>query len=174
MTASQVLTTPVECLDQFFQRSEGQWNSDRRYYTLPNGATKTIQSLVTVRFLPFGAQELTHLAQLHHLDQPLVCGSWVQWESQNVETQQTESKGETIFGALGTTLFRDRGYATTKPVTAQFKFMDPQTLHLRTEYNKNVFEEELKFIGQRYRTRQTVISRAGEQLMVGQYLEKRI
>jgi hypothetical protein len=37
-----------------------------------------------------------------------------------------------------------------------------------------VFEEEIKLIGEKYRTRQTIISRAGEQQMIGQYLEKRI
>jgi len=37
-----------------------------------------------------------------------------------------------------------------------------------------VFEEELKLIGREYRTRQTIISCAGEQQMIGQYLEKRI
>ncbi|MEH2096143.1 phycobiliprotein lyase, partial [Nostoc sp.] len=40
--------------------------------------------------------------------------------------------------------------------------------------NGSVFEEELKLIGSKYRTRQTIISRAGEQLMIGQYLEKRV
>ena len=49
-----------------------------------------------------------------------------------------------------------------------------KTLYLRTEYNGSVFEEELKLIGSKYRTRQTIISRAGEELMIGQYLEKRV
>jgi hypothetical protein len=51
---------------------------------------------------------------------------------------------------------------------------NPQTLCLRTEYNGSVFEEELKLIGDRYRTRQTIIARAGEQQTIGQYLEKRV
>jgi hypothetical protein len=45
---------------------------------------------------------------------------------------------------------------------------------LRTEYQGSTFEEELKLIGKNYRTRQTIISRAGEQQMIGQYLEKRL
>jgi hypothetical protein len=45
---------------------------------------------------------------------------------------------------------------------------------LRTEYNGSVFEEEFKLIGKIYRTRQTIISRAGEELMIGQYLERRL
>jgi len=77
----------------------------------------------------------------------------------------------TIFGVLGTRLYRDRGFATSKPVTAEY-FVNSQTVCLRTEYNGSVFEEELKLIGRNYRTRQTIISRAGEQQMIGQYLEK--
>ncbi|MDB9379302.1 phycobiliprotein lyase, partial [Nodularia sphaerocarpa] len=85
-----------------------------------------------------------------------------------------ESQGSTLFGVLGNILYRDRGFATSKPVTAKYYFPNPKTLCLRTEYNGSVFEEELKLIGSKYRTRQTIISRAGEQLMIGQYLEKRI
>ena len=79
-----------------------------------------------------------------------------------------------MFGVLGKTLYRDRGFATSKPVTAEYYFINPKTMCLRTEYNDSVFEEELKLIGRNYRTRQTIISRAGEQQMIGQYLEKRI
>ena len=46
--------------------------------------------------------------------------------------------------------------------------------HMYTPSTTKAFEEELKFIGSQYRTRQTIISRSGEQLMIGQYLEKRI
>jgi hypothetical protein len=45
---------------------------------------------------------------------------------------------------------------------------------LKTEYGGSVFTEELKLIGQQYRTRQTIISRAQEEIMIGQYLEKRL
>ncbi|NEP43050.1 MAG: phycobiliprotein lyase, partial [Okeania sp. SIO2H7] len=60
------------------------------------------------------------------------------------------------------------------PIIAGYHLSDPNTLCLRTEYNGSVFEEEIKQIGHKYRTRQTIISRAGEQKMIGQYLEKRI
>jgi hypothetical protein len=84
------------------------------------------------------------------------------------------SKGRTLFGAKGNILYRDRGFATTDPVSAVVTFSNPDTMALRTEYNNSVFEEEVKLVGTRYRTRQTIISRAGEQQMIGQYLEKRI
>jgi hypothetical protein len=47
-------------------------------------------------------------------------------------------------------------------------------MRLRTEYNNSSFEEEIKLIGSNHRTRQTIISRAGQEVMIGQYLECRL
>jgi CpeS-like protein len=161
---------------EFFQESQGFWRSERRYYTLPEGETKEMVSLISIEYLAAGSEQLGQLAQLHQLSDEisLTCGAKVIWESQNSVTNRKESKGSTVFGILGNIMYRDRGFATSKPVTAQYYFSNPQTLCLKTEYNGSVFEEEIKLIGNNYRTRQSIISRAGEQLMIGQYLEKRI
>ena len=44
---------------------------------------------------------------------------------------------------------------------------------LKTAYDNSSFEEEIRLIGDRTRTRQTIISRAGEEQVIGQYLEQR-
>jgi hypothetical protein len=161
---------------EFFRQSAGQWRSERRYYTLPDGDVKEMNSLITARFLEQGSPELIQLAKMHGLDDPtaMTCGAAVSWDSQNSVSNRKESKGSTLFGVIGSVLYRDRGFATSKPITAGFHFNNSDTLCLRTEYQGSVFEEELKLIGEKYRTRQTVISRLGEQQMIGQYLEKRI
>ncbi|MGC9524246.1 MAG: phycobiliprotein lyase [Limnospira sp.] len=160
----------------YLRRSDGDWQSERRYYTLPEGTTQEIISFITVRFLEPGSEELIRLAGLHGLadEMALDCGSHVTWESTDRISGRKQSKGSTLFGVSGSTLYRDRGFATPKPITAAYHMPDPNTLCLRTEYNGSVFEEEIKQIGDKYRTRQTIISRAGEQVMIGQYLEKRI
>ncbi len=169
-------TIQESLIARFFERSGGRWRSERRYYTLPEGKAQETVSLIAIRFLPLGSPELETLARLHELsdETQLECGAFVSWESTSVGTGREQSTGETIFGALGDILYRDRGFATTKPVTAQYHFANPETLCLRTEYGNSVFEEELKLVGSQYRTRQTIISRAGEQKMIGQYLEKRL
>jgi len=169
--------TNNDLIREFFQFTEGQWRSERRYYTLPSGPTQELVSLVTVEFLAPGHPELFKLGALHQLspaESEALCGSKVWWVSRDAVTDRKKSKGSTVFGALGDILYRDRGFATPKPVTAKFYLPNAQTLCLRTEYNGSVFEEEIKHIGQQYRTRQSIISRAGEQVMIGQYLEKRI
>jgi hypothetical protein len=170
------LSQTEDLIAAFFQESEGNWHSERRYYTLPQVEIKEIVSILTIKFLQPGREELRQLAQLHGLSHETIlsCGAKVSWESTESVSAKKQSKGETLFGALGNILYRDRGFATPKPVTAQYHFSTPQTLCLRTEYNDSVFEEELRLIGKNYRTRQSIISRAGEQLMIGQYLEKRV
>lgn len=178
MILNQLQSTALEAfVIEFFRQSEGEWNSQRRYYTLnPDVATQEVESHIKVRFLESGCPELCHLAQLHALspDVSLVCGTYVTWESNYTGKIRKPSTGSTIFGALGNILYRDRGFATSDPVCAIYNFSNPQTMTLKTEYSGSVFEEEIKLIGQQYRTRQTIISRAGQEQMIGQYLEKRI
>lgn len=169
--------SPESLVAEFFQQSVGSWKSQRRYYTLKNAEEpQEVVSSIAIEFLPQGHPQLIELAQLHDLDdkQLLICGSKVTWESSYTKQNRKPSQGSTVFGVLGNTLYRDRGFATPKPVTAQYYFTNPKTMCLRTEYNGCVFEEELKLIGDNYRTRQTIISRAGEEITIGQYLEKRI
>lgn len=160
----------------FFQRSAGNWRSERRYYTLKNDTVQEVVSLLTVRFLEQGCAELVHLAHLHGLadETALKFGAESTWESNYSGPSQKSSQGATVFGVLGTGLYRDRGFATTQPIIAQFSVSEARTMRLKTEYDGSAFEEELKLIGDQHRTRQTIISRAGKEIMVGQYLEKRL
>ena len=165
----------VTLLAEFFQQSAGEWHSERRYYTLQSDRTQEVESLLTIQFLQPGNAQLCELASLHELaESDVLCGAYCSWESNYRGPGQKQSTGTTVFGATETTLLRDRGFATTQPIVAQYYCPDSKLLHLRTEYNGSVFEEELKLIGSKYRTRQTIISRAGEEQMIGQYLEKRL
>ena len=161
----------------FFRKSEGSWRSQRRYYTL-NKETEPqeVESFLTVSFLDRGAPELIELAKSHEMAdlEILVCGTKVTWESNYTNQSRKPSTGSTVFGILGNKLYRDRGFATPKPIIATCSFTNPDTMCLRTEYNGSVFEEEVKLVGTQYRTRQTILSRAGKEITIGQYLEKRV
>ncbi len=161
----------------FFRKSEGSWKSQRRYYSLDRETEpQEVESFLTISFLETGTPELIELAQSHELEdlEMLVCGTKVTWESNYTNRNRKPSTGSTIFGISGNKLYRDRGFATPKPIIAICSFTNPDTMCLHTEYNGSVFEEELKLIGTKYRTRQTIISRAGEEITIGQYLEQRI
>jgi hypothetical protein len=162
----------------FFKQSSGRWQSRRRYYNLSNGSlangdTQEVVSDISIQFLEGDHCDLVSLSKRHNLSEPLIYGAKVTWQSSYITPSRKPSVGSTVFGIRGDVMYRDRGFATPKPVTAQYRFTGDRTMVLRTEYGGSVFEEELKLIGNNYRTRQTVISRAGEEIMIGQYLEKR-
>jgi hypothetical protein len=172
----QVNVSLEALIEEFFRQSEGNWQSQRRYYTLKSGEVEEVTSAISVIFLPQGHPKLVELAQLHELgnDEAFICGAYTTWESSYSRSFHKQLTGSTVFGVRGNLLYRDRGFATSKPVTAEYSLQDTKTMHLKTEYGGSVFEEEIKLIGSQYRTRQTIISRAGEEIMIGQYLEKRV
>lgn len=165
-----------QLVEAFFKASVGSWQSRRRYYTLESDKTEEVVSRLTIRYLAPGCEELQALERLHSLSKDITftCGSAVTWESHYASPSRKPATGSTLFGALDGLLYRDRGFATPKPIIAQFDFRDEHTMRLNTEYNHSSFEEELKLVGTQYRTRQTIISRAGEEQMIGQYLERRL
>ena len=159
---------------EFFQDSVGHWRSERRYYTLSKDVIQEVVSHLRISFLEGGSSELAALSEAHGLSRDaLPHGVSISWESEYLDNQKRVT-GSTVFGVLGNLLYRDRGFATPKPVTAHYSFPRDRTMVLRTEYSGSVFEEEVKLISSNYRTRQTIISRAGEEQMIGQYLERRL
>jgi CpeS-like protein len=176
-TPPQFTQYSIESLvEDFFRETEGNWRSERRYYTLKSGEVEEVISEITIAFLSKGSTELFQLAQMHELDDAtgLICGSQVSWVSNYSQPGRKPVTGSTVFGIRENILYRDRGFATSKPVAAEYLMREAKTMHLRTEYGGSAFEEEIKLIGSSYRTRQTIISRAGEEIMIGQYLERRV
>lgn len=178
MVLAQTTNTSLQSLvADFFRSSEGDWISQRRYYSLNKDVEpQEVESQLSISFLTQGTPELIELAKSHKLEnlEALICGTKVTWESNYTNQNRKPVTGSTVFGIKGNILYRDRGFATPKPVTAVYSFTNADTMSLRTEYNSNVFEEEIKLVGEKYRTRQTIISRAGEEITIGQYLEKRV
>ena len=178
MISAETTNTHLESLAiDFFCKSAGSWNSQRRYYTLNQDVEpQEVESTLDISFVEQGAPELVELARSHKLEdlRAIVCGTKVTWKSSYTNQNRKPVIGSTVFGIQGNVLYRDRGFATPKPVIAVCSFINSGTMSLRTEYNSNVFEEEIKLVGNKYRTRQTIISRAGEEITIGQYLETRI
>lgn len=177
MTAMQTAQLTLESTAlKFLQQTVGKWKSQRRYYTLKQETEpEEVISIITIDFLEQGSPQLVELARSHDIeDNALLGGTEVTWESNYVGKSRKPSIGSTVFGVRGNILYRDRGFATNSPIKAIYSFTNPATMSLRTEYSGSVFEEEIKLVGQQYRTRQTIISRAGQEVMIGQYLEKRI
>lgn len=162
--------------ESFFRRTSGRWKSVRRYYALSRDTTQEVTSWITVEYLEAGCDRLLDLARRHEFEDEtaLICGSYVTWESHYETSTRKPSRGATVFGVKGDYLYRDRGFSTPKPVRADFGFTNPDTMWLRSFYNNSQFDEEIKLVGEKYRTRQTIMTKENEQVFIGQYLESRL
>ncbi|MBW4614048.1 MAG: phycobiliprotein lyase [Desmonostoc vinosum HA7617-LM4] len=160
----------------FLKETDGNWCSERRYHALPHGKIKEITKTVTMRFVDQGSPELIELAKLHELDEDvaLTCGSYVEWNNVDSQTGEQGARRWTVLGTHGTTMYFGRNFPVPKLVVAEYYFRDPKTIYLWTHENGALFEEELRLIGKNYRTRQTIISRGGEQQMIALYMERLI
>lgn len=160
----------------YFQHTAGDWRSQRRYYTLKSDDVQEVESVLGITFLEQGATELQQLAKMHGLSDlsKMTSGVSMTWESNYIGPSARKLTGSTVFGVWQDNMYRDRGFATSKPIIAKFAMPSSGVMTLRTEYNGSRFEEEIKLVGDNYRTRQTIISRAGQEQMIGQYLERRI
>lgn len=170
---------------EFFQASVGTWHSQRRYHTLSSGATQDAVCTIQVLWLDPHGSELLQLAHCHGFhpeqdpSQAFVAGVQISWESHYLvdgvkqPNPHRNMKGSSCFGILGDRLYRDRGFATTDPVTSRYSFPQDRTLLTETAYDGSSFVEECKLISPRHRTRQTLICRQGVPQVVAQYVETR-
>ena len=173
-TPAQHSVSDLVC--QFFERSAGRWTSQRRYYTLNVYEPQEVESVIEIELLAAGHPDLVKLAAAHNLPAgTLRSGTNIRWESSYLKVTRKPTVGmTTIAVGDGNSIYRDRGFSSPEPVAAVANFVNPETMRLVTAYGDSVFEEEIKLIGDKHRTRQTIATRAGREVLVGQYLETRI
>jgi hypothetical protein len=174
--SSTVFDSVSDLVCQFFERSAGRWMSQRRYYTPNIHDPQEVESTLEIDVLAADHPDLLKLAVAHGLPAgALRSGTNIRWESRYLTATRKSSLGSTTIGVGDDDwLYRDRGFSSPEPVTAAVNFINPETMRLVTTYGNSVFEEEIKLIGDKYRTRQTIATRAGEEVLIGQYLETRI
>lgn len=176
VTAGVVRDSISHLVCRFFERSAGRWISQRRYYTLNVHEPQEVESSIEIDFLCADHPDLAVLATVHGLPAgALRAGTNIRWESRYLTATRKPATGSTTIGVGdGDLIYRDRGFSSPEPVTAAVSFVNPNTMHLVTTYGNSVFEEEIKLVGEKYRTRQTIATRAGEEVLIGQYLETRV
>lgn len=172
-----LITTSQTAIAQFLHQSAGHWHSQRRYYTLNSSNDPILEATSTIEviFLSGDRPELIALQQLHRLNPaiPFDCGAKIIWTSTYTNVERKPLEGSTIFGIRNNLMYRDRGFSTSQPVVAKFELPQPNVMRLYTTYDGSSFEEEIKLIGTKHRTRQTIITKYGQEVMIGQYLETR-
>ncbi|QNJ25919.1 putative phycobilin-lyase/ CpcV family [Synechococcus sp. SYN20] len=145
----------------WFDRCVGSWNSDRSYrYFTPKG---TIPQLIKTRFVT------THTG---------TCKYEVAWSSDMVdlsgEVLREASAGTMRLELSGDLLVRDIGYFSKEPTSCRLELVDEDTVVFHTAYGGSKYREEIRFIGDNIRLRQTIgFSEEGSLQLIGQYSETR-
>lgn len=129
---------------------DGEWVSDRRYlYYAPDKEPKV--SNLTTRFTV--GKIAPHVYE-------------VNWNGQTEGRMQLE--------LAGSVLHRDIGYFTSDPTDSQLEMVDDDTVVFHTSYGGVTYREEVRFLGDNLRLRQTVGRKGGDLVIAGQYVERRV
>ena len=127
----------------------GEWISDRRYLYY-SGANEPKAINLTTHFTVGKVAPLVYE---------------INWDGQTSGRMQLE--------LVGDVLHRDIGYFTEDPTDSILEMVDEDTVVFRTAYDGVTYREEVRFIGDNLRLRQTIGRKDGELVIAGQYVERR-
>ncbi len=146
--------------DAWFDRCAGDWRSDRRYLYFHGRPDLVIAGVETGPCEPKVVNLVTHFSV-----ERTEGGHRVTWTGQ--------SSGVMNLTIDGDRLRRDIGYFTDEPTTSLMTLLDEDTIVFRTSYGGVDYREEIRFLGDDLRLRQTVGMKGDRLVLSGQYTETR-
>ena len=156
---------------EFFQRSAGQWQSQRTTHHLPFRRAELGGSNITVEVLDKSHEKIIAICELHEIDPALaVGGAYVAWNGEMAWDREGEENhaGTTVFALVPDEdnpqkgrLLRERGYAEIVPVVGRYEMDDDDGLILDTEYDTMSSVERFWFVTPDLRMRSSIVKRFG-------------
>lgn len=155
---------------EFFQRSAGQWRSQRTTHHLPFRRAESGGSDINVEFLNADDEKITAICQMHEVDPATaIGGAFVSWDGSMAWDKENEDhKGTTVFALIPDLddprkgkLLRERGYAEIVPVAGQYHMDEEDGLVLITEYETMSIIERFWFVSPDLRLRSSTVKRFG-------------
>jgi CpeS-like protein len=146
----------MSTVKQWFERSAGEWISNRRYFYESSGKNQLVKSELKVELKP--SEEREFAVELN-------------WDSKG----DVESTGTMLceFDENKNILYRNIGYMTDEATYSEVTMIDNDTILFKTEYNDMIFREEIRLIDDNVRLRQTLGWKRNTVFLAGQYYEKR-
>ena len=152
-------------LNEWFQRAEGDWKSDRRYLYAGKDKFKP-QMIYTDLSVRIDITDAEKEAIPDDYNQGYVR---LVWDSV-LEDGKPSSSGEMQCGYGNGKFYRSQGYMTDSATICDTSFIDDDTVVFHTSYDSWIFREEIRLIDDdRARLRQTVAWRNGDVKLVGQF-----
>ena len=134
----------------WFDRSCGQWRSERRYMFTPDGNPVNLTTTMDIHGGDRGDEFV------------------VNWKGRTNGTMRIRVDGNT--------LCRDRDYFGNEAHDSEVELLDADTIVTRTTYGGVTYREEIRLMSNdQYRLRQTFGTKAdGSFVLCGQYMEFRV
>jgi hypothetical protein len=155
---------------EFFQKSSGDWKSQRTTHHLAFRRSETGESDIHVTDLPANDPRVIEICQMHDYDPAKsIGGAYVTWQgSMGWDKEDEDHSGATIFALVPTdeagregVLLRERGYAEIVPVIGQYSMDEDDSLVLITEYDSMSVVERFSFASKDLRMRTSTVKRFG-------------
>lgn len=155
---------------EFFQRSAGQWRSQRTTHHLAFRRSEIGNSEIFVESLAADHPKVIEICQLHEVDPNLaIGGAFVSWDGSMAWDKNDENhQGNTVFALVPDgdngregMLLRERGYAEIVPIAGRYHMDDEDGLVLITEYETMSTIERFWFVTPNLRLRTSTVQRFG-------------
>jgi CpeS-like protein len=155
---------------EFFQKSSGQWKSQRTTHHLAFRRTESGTSDISVESLPADDPRIIEICEMHEQDPKLaIGGAYVTWQgSMGWDKEDEDHTGTTVFALVPSdetgrqgVLLRERGYAEIVPVAGQYEIDEEDALILTTEYDSMSVVERFSFASPSLRMRTSMVKRFG-------------
>jgi hypothetical protein len=155
---------------EFFQKSAGQWQSQRTTHHLAFRRSEMGDSAIEVEALAADHPKIIEICELHQVDPTTaVGGAFVRWDGSMAWDKEDENhEGSTVFALIPEPgnpqrgqLLRERGYAEIVPVVGQYHIDEEEGLVLITEYETMSIVERFWFVNPDLRLRASTVKRFG-------------
>jgi CpeS-like protein len=154
----------------FFQKSAGQWQSQRTTHHLAFRRAETGDSEIYVEALAADHPQVIAICEMHEYDPAqAVGGAFVSWDgSMQWDKEDENHQGTTVFALIpdegndqAGVLLRERGYAEIVPVAGRYHIDEQDGLVLITEYETMTSIERFWFPTADLRLRTSTVQRFG-------------
>lgn len=155
---------------EFFQRSAGQWRSQRTTHHLAFRRAEMGDSEITVEALSSDDPKVAEICKLHEVDPSQASGgAYVSWQGSMAWDKEGENhSGETVFAIVPDSdnpttgrMLRERGYAEIVPVAGRYHIDEEDGLVLVTDYETMSVIERFWFANPDLRMRTSTVTRFG-------------
>jgi len=155
---------------EFFQRSAGQWTSQRTTHHLAFRRAESGDSDIFVEALQADHPKIVEICEMHNYDPNLaIGGAFVSWDGSMAWDKEDETHaGNTIFALIpdkdnpkSGVLLRERGYAEIVPIAGRYHIDELDGLVLATEYDTMLTLERFWFANPNLRLRTSTVQRFG-------------